>query len=78
MNASVTRIPVPSTATPSPVGPWLEQIGLNGREVALVRAHWLGAERLVDALFALAGALRLVPRRLETGIASGHAHVRHV
>jgi len=69
---------VAPTITPSPVGPWLAQTGLNEADVALVRAHWIGAERLVDAMFALAAGLHLGPARIEGGLSSAPAHVRNV
>ncbi len=64
--------------TPSPVGPWLAQTGLNEADVAVVRAHWISAERLVDTMFALAARLNLGPARIEGGLASAPSHVRRV
>ena len=62
----------------SPSGHWLTHSGLNEGDVALVRAHWQSAERLVDGVFAIATALHLGPTRLDGGLAGVPAHVRSV
>jgi hypothetical protein len=72
------NFPSSSITGASPIGHWLDHSGLNEGDVALARAHWHSAERLVAGAFAIAAALHLGPSRLDGGLAGLPAHVRSV